>query len=163
MAKTTKAAADAGTTIATDREQLVRDQGDELNGARRDDTGRLLYFARRPFGYNGLDLDRGQVFALAGLVNDVKLNRIGYMVPMVLTDQMFPCRYCKAKFVDLNTLNAHGAKRHRDHERRVELPASNQGLTVDDTAAETQQLEKEGEHLDRIAPLNLDKTTAARA
>lgn len=160
MATGTKA---TGTTVATDREAAVRDQSDEIKGTRRDDSGRLLYFARRPFGYNGVDLDRGQIFALGGLVNDAKLNRIGYMVPLVPTDQMFPCRYCKAKFVDLNTLNAHGAKRHRDKDRRPELPTSDRGLTVDDTAAQTQVIEREGEQLDRIAPLNLDKTTAARA
>lgn len=157
------ARAATGTTVATDREADVRDQDDQLRGSRRDDAGRLLFWARRPFGYDGKDLDRGQVIALAGQVNDQKLNRLGYIVPLVPTDKLFPCRYCPAKFVDLNTLNAHGAKRHADKEVRPSLPSSDRGLTVDETAAETQRVEREHEHLDRVAPLNLDKAASARA
>ena len=162
MAKT--APEPKGTTLATDREEVVRDQTDELKGERRDEHGRLLFWARRPFGYGGKDLDRGEVVPLTGQVNDRKLNRLGYVVPLLPTDKLFPCRYCRAAFVDLNTLNAHGAKRHSDKELRPELPDSQgRGLTVDDTAAESQQLEREQEHLNRVAPLNLDKTASARA
>lgn len=149
-------------TIATNRESDVRDQTDELHGTRRDDSGRLLYWARRPFGYGGDDLDRGQVVALTGAINDAKLSRLGYVVPLLPTDTLFPCRHCRARFVDLSTLNAHGDKRHKDIDRRPTLPTSARGLTVDDTAVDTESMEREQDNLDRIAPLNIDKTAASR-
>lgn len=151
------------TTNALDGEDIrVREQAGELKAEMRDEHGRLLYWARRPFGYDGDDLDRGQVLGLRGQVNDRKLDRLGYIVALRKTDEVMPCRYCAAQFIDLNTLNAHGAKRHTDKERRADVPFSQRGATVDDTAAESQQFEREQAQMDQIAPLNLDKTEAAR-
>lgn len=150
-------------TVATDRESQYRDQDDELKGTRKDDAGRLLFWARRPFGYGGKDLDRGQKIALTGLVNDQKLNRLGYIVPLLPTDKLFPCRYCDAEFVDLNTLNAHGDKRHANKDQRPNVPLTERGATVDETAGEAEALEREQGRLEREAPLNLDKAASARA
>lgn len=154
--------ATAKPTSALEREAEVREQDGDLKGTRKDDTGRLLYWARRPFGYGGVDLDRGQMVALAGQVNDKKLDRLGYVVPLMHTDQLFPCRYCGAQFVDLSTLNAHGAKRHQDKELKPNVPFSARGATVDETAGETQRFEREQTRLDQDAPLNYDKTAASR-
>lgn len=151
------------TTNALDGEDVrVREQDGELKGDRRDDHGRLLFWARRPFDYNDLSLDRGQVVALTGARNDKKLDRLGYVVALRKTDQVFPCRHCDAQFVDLNTLNAHGERRHADRARRPNLPDSPRGITVDENAAETQQFEREQRRADQEAPLNYDKTEAAR-
>lgn len=150
-------------TNALDGEEVrVREQAGELKAEMRDEHGRMLYWARRPFGYDGEDLDRGQVIGLRGAVNDRKLDRLGYVVALRKTDELMPCRFCGAKFIDLNTLNGHGAKRHSDKELKANLPYSHRGLTVDDNAAETQAFEREQTAMDQVAPLNYDKTEAAR-
>lgn len=150
-------------TNALDGEDArVREQDGELKGDRKDEHGRLLFWARRAFDYNDAPLDRGQVVALAGARNDKKLDRLGYVTALRRTDQVFPCRHCAAQFVDLNTLNAHGSRRHSDKDRRPSLPDSPRGLTVDDNAVETQQFEREQKSADQVAPLNYDKTEAAR-
>jgi hypothetical protein len=153
----------AAPTNALDGEDVrVREQDGQLKAEIRDEHGRLLYWARRAFDYGEEPLDRGQIVALLGLVNDKKLDRLGYIVALRRSDEVFPCRYCAAKFVDLNTLNAHGAKRHHDKDRRPDVPFSPRGVTVDENAAETQAFEREQKQLDQIAPLNLDKTEASR-
>lgn len=150
-------------TNALDGEDVrVREQDGELKGDRRDEHGRLLFWARRAFDYSDATLDRGQIIALAGARNDRKLDRLGYIVALRKTDQVFPCRHCEAQFVDLNTLNAHGDRRHADRERRPNVPDSPRGVTVDETAAETQQFERTQREADQVAPLNYDKTEAAR-
>lgn len=150
-------------TNALDGEDVrVREQDGTLKADLRDDNGRLLYWARRAFDYLGESLDRGQIVSLQGALNDKKLDRLGYITALRRTDQVFPCRYCASQFVDLNTLNAHGAKRHSDKERRADVPFSPRGATVDENAAETQAFEKEQKAADQIAPLNLDKTAASR-
>jgi hypothetical protein len=150
-------------TNALDGEDVrVREQDGELKGDRRDEHGRLLFWARRAFDYNDATLDRGQIVALAGARNDRKLDRLGYIVALRKTDQVFPCRHCASQFVDLNTLNAHGDRRHADKSKRANLPDSPRGLTVDDNAAETQQFERDMREADQSAPLNYDKTEAAR-
>lgn len=149
-------------TNALDGEDVrVRDQDGELKGDRRDEHGRLLFWARRPFGYEGAELDRGQLVALIGARNDKKLDRLGYVIALRRTDQVFPCRHCPAQFVDLNTLNAHGDRRH-GAELRPDVPFSPRGVTVDETAAESQDFEKSQRLADQVAPLNLDKTEAVR-
>lgn len=151
------------TTNALDGEEVrVREQAGELKGDVRDEHGRLLYWARRPFGYNGEDLDRGQVLGLQGAVNDRKLDRLGYIVALRKSDELLACRYCGARFIDLNTLNAHGGKRHQDKDHRPDVPWSARGATVDETAAQAQQFEREQTQMDQIAPLNLDRTEANR-
>lgn len=150
-------------TNALDGEDIrVREQDGTLKADQRDEHGRLLYWARRPFGYLGADLDRGQIIALQGGINDKKLDRLGYIIALRRSDEVFLCRYCPSKFVDLNTLNAHGARRHSDKDLRAQVPFSPRGATVDENAAETQQFEREQKMADQIAPLNYDKTEAAR-
>ena len=75
--------------------------------------------SRRTMKYCGMDLDRGQVFKLKGVVNDEQLGRLGYSVLSPGGMEKKECRYCDAVFVDLNTLNAHGA---RTHERKPIMP-----------------------------------------
>jgi hypothetical protein len=99
---------------ATDTSETTRavdDGGSVKKGEVRDDSGRLLYWARRPFGYENEDLDRGQIVAFSNARNDEKLIRLGYVLSLLPKDAPLPCRYCKAKFIDLNTLNAHGEAR----------------------------------------------------
>lgn len=151
------------TTSALDGEQTrVSNQDGQLSGVVRDDAGRLVYWARRPMGYGDGELDRGQVFSLSGLVNDRKLDKLGYIVALRPTDEVFPCRHCAAKFVGLGELNGHGAKRHSDKDKRADVPFSPRGTTVDETAAQTQAFEKEQRQADQVAPLNYDKTEASR-
>ena len=95
-------------------------------------------------------------------VNDRKLDRLGYIVALRKSDDVFPCRHCEKKFVDLNTLNAHGSRRHSDKDARPNVPYSPRGVTVDETAADTQIFEREQKQMDQVAPLNLDKTEASR-
>lgn len=149
-------------TYTTEHTRAVDDGGSVKKGEVKDDHGRIVYWARRPFGYLNQDLDRGQVVAFTGARNEEKLIRLGYVLSLLPKDETFPCRYCAARFIDLNTLNAHGEKRHRDKQTRPDVPFSGRGLTVDDTLGETQQLEREGRQMDEIAPLNLDKTSASR-
>lgn len=150
-------------TNALDGEDVrVREQDGDLEGDRTDDAGRLLFWARRSFDYNDLTLDRGQVFAVGSGRNDRKLDRLGYIVALRKTDQVFPCRHCPAQFVDMNTLNAHGDRRHGEKATRADVPFSPRGTTVDENAAETQAFEKSQRQADQVAPLNYDKTEAAR-
>ena len=142
--------------------RAVDDGGTVKKGEVKDDQGRTLYWARRPFGYDGQDLDRGQIVAFVNLRGDEKLIRLGYVLSLLPKDKPLACRYCAGQFIDLNHLNAHGEKRHATKERRPEVPFSERGATVDDTAADAQRLEREQQRLDTEAPLNLDKTTASR-
>lgn len=143
---------------ATTEGQRVRDLE---QGTVKDDAGRTLYWARRPFGYDGEDLDRGQIAGFTGARNDEKLIRLGYVLAVIPSNKLLPCRFCKARFIDLNTLNAHGDKRHAKRERGAALPDSPRGVTVDETAGAAQKLEREQQRLDTEAPLNLDKTAAS--
>lgn len=138
------------------------DGGTVKKGEVMDDAGRTLYWARRPFGYAGEDLDRGQVVAFTNQRLDEKLIRLGYVLSLLPKDKPMACRYCKARFIDLNHLNAHGDKRHAEKERRPDVPFTQRGATVDETAGEVQRFEREQTRLDREAPLNLDKTEASR-
>lgn len=155
--------AKAKVTNALDGENIrAAEQDDELKGLRTDEHGRMLFWARRSFGYGDDMLIRGQIVAMAGMRNDRKLNRQGFITPLLPTDQVFPCRHCRAQFVDLNSLNAHGERAHSDKDRRPSLPDSQRGLTVDETAGESQQFERDQRVADQVAPLNYDKTEANR-
>lgn len=149
----------AGDTSESTR--AVDDGGSVKKGEVKDDNGRTLYWARRPFGYEGDDLDRGQVVAFTNARNDEKLIRLGYVLSLLPKDRPLPCRYCKAEFIDLNTLNAHGEKRHTDKQKRPDVPVGARGATVDETAGQVQQVEREQQRMDEEAPLNLDKTAAS--
>lgn len=144
------------------RAQSEKERAREIEqGTVKDDQGRILYWARRPFGYDGQDLDRGQIVGLRGARNDEKLIRLGYVLALIPENKPFACRKCSATFIDLNTLNAHGDKHHGKKAPRTDVPYSAKGNTVDDTAGDAQRFEKEQQRMDQDAPLNLDKTAAS--
>jgi hypothetical protein len=168
MPKFQKAAPKSETEMARDEEEL---RADDL----RDDSGKLLVVARRPFEYMNEELDRGQVFGI--VVNyredderarflasrSEQLLRLGYVYKLKSHHQKpSPCRVCNKLFAGLDTLNGHGDKRHKD--KHVPLPVGDhpRGNTVDDTAEQVEAFEREEKLLDTIAPLNFDKTKATR-
>jgi hypothetical protein len=146
----------------TERQRATEDGGSVMRGEVKDDHGRTLYFARRPLGYNGEDLDRGQIVAFTGQRNDEKLIRLGYVLSLLPGDSQFQCRKCAAKFIDQQSREWHGQKRH-EADDRPEVPFSPRGATVDDTAAASQQYEREQAEADQRAPLNLEKSQASTA
>ncbi len=168
-ARAREAAAPPRTTRASGSETArARDEA-AMRGKKKDDAGRTLYWARRPFGYSGQDLDRGQIVAMTGAINDEKLIRLGYVLSVLPDDRPHACRFCPARFIDLETLNAHGAKRHRDRDEDLDVDTTGRvvgryasGATIDETAGRVQQLEREERLMNEVAPLNLDKTKASR-
>jgi hypothetical protein len=112
-----------------------------------------LYYARRSMRYGpgqGEALDRGQTLELAGMINDEKLIRLGYVAQLNKGVALVQCGKCGAKFVTDESQNAHGRMRHSEA-RRALTPEE------EDKAAE-RRLRQE----DELSPLNLDKTTASR-
>ena len=124
--------------------------------------------------YCGMDLDRGQVFTLKGAVNDEQLGRLGYYVLPPHGMEKKECRYCDAVFVDLNTLNAHGA---REHERQPLMPPLDPQQATETDAAYQNRVDAYNEELgrrmdladekvakddDRASPLFLDNTAASK-
>jgi hypothetical protein len=106
------------------------------------------HYARRPFGYSGTQLDRGQIFNYAGLPNDDKLQRLGYSEPLPKGADEYECRYCPAKFIGMAERDSHGRERHASHSL---------------TPHEQDQREEQKERmLNEVAPLHLDKTKASR-
>ena len=69
-------------------------------------------WARRPFQYQEMDLDRGQLFELRGAPNDEKLERLGYVAALEKGTETYECGECGAKFVDMGMRSGHGQKRH---------------------------------------------------
>lgn len=106
------------------------------------------HFVRWPFGYNGQDLDRGQVLTLAGLVNDEKLVRLGYVGELGLKAETFRCAVCGAEFVGTGERTGHGDKRHKMRD-----------LTPYE---EDERVGREERMLQEVAPLNLGNTAAVR-
>lgn len=107
------------------------------------------YFARRPMGYSGRELDRGQVFMPVGALNDERLERLGYMAPLDKAEPAYACASCGAEFTGEPERRGHGDKRHR---------AAPLNPFEEDRLAE-----REERFLEQAAPLYLDKTAAARA
>lgn len=105
------------------------------------------YYARRPMGYSGRDLDRGQVFPLAGAPNDEKLERLGFMAPLDKAEPVYACAACGAEFVGEPERRGHGDKRHRAYPL--------------DAREEDRLADREERFLEQAAPLYLDKTAAA--
>jgi len=101
------------------------------------------YWARRPFGYAGQELDRGQIVELVGAKNDEKLIRLGYFAPVEKKAETYKCAECGAEFIGLAERTHHGDKRH-----------SGKALTPEE---EDRQTEREERLMDELAPLNLDK------
>lgn len=150
-------------TIALDGEEVrAREQDGTQRSSRKDDAGRELFWARRPFEYMGQSLDRGQLIPLTGARNDEKLIRLGYVTALRKTDQVFDCNFCAGKFVDLSTRDGHCDKRHSQKVKGADIPWSDRGVTVDETYQESRAFERAQSEADQIAPLNLDKTAASR-
>lgn len=69
--------------------------------------------ARRPMGYAGQELDRGQVFELSDQRNDEKLVKFGYVGDVDRKAQLHECSECGGQFIGESERRAHGDKRHR--------------------------------------------------
>jgi hypothetical protein len=134
-----------------------------LDGVVKDDAGRVLYFARRYFGYAGQELERGEVVGLTGLRNDARLVELGYVRALQPSDVALPCRVCAKRFIDHDSREHHGRKAHEADQDGANVPFSPRGATVDDTASDVQRLERQQLEDDSRAPLDLDKTIANRA
>ena len=100
-------------------------------------------WARRPLGYAGKEYDRGQVFALAGAINDPKLLKYGYVAQLEKGQEkdLFECRLCGAQFIGDVERSAHGKKAHSGRELNP---------FEEDLAAE-----REEKMLGEIAPLKI--------
>lgn len=109
-----------------------------------------MFFARRPFGYGGVDLDREQQFQMVGATHDERLERLGYAQAWPDGRKPFDCRHCAGKFLTEAARDAHGQKRH--------APTRTASPFDDDEA-----LEREERALNERAPLYLDKTAASRS
>jgi hypothetical protein len=115
------------------------------------------YWARRPFGYAGIDLDRGQLFALVGARNDEKLVRLGYCEKLERTlKDINECGTCGSKFIDVGTRDGHVLTRHSQREDIEAVPAGI-GEGLEDKTGDRREA-----YLQEVAPLYLDKTTASR-
>lgn len=111
-------------------------------------AGKTLYWATRPFGYAGQELDRGQIFELAGARNDEKLVRLGYVQPYQgKVGDLVECAGCGGLFLGHNERIQHYEKRHVAH----------------DPFTEDEMAEREERRLAEVAPLNLDQTAATLA
>lgn len=105
-------------------------------------------WAKRPIGYGTQEIDRGQVFELAGARNDEKLLRLGYIAPFEgKAKDMVECAACGAQFIGGDERRGHYEKRHL----RV--------LSPDEEDART---DREERFLNEVAPLHLDKTEASQ-
>ena len=105
-------------------------------------------WAKRPIGYNGQDIDRGQVFTLAGARNDEKLVRLGYVEPWDgKARDLHECAACGAQFIGGNERQGHYERRHL----RVLTPEE-----------EDARAERDERFLNEVAPLRMEMTEASR-
>jgi hypothetical protein len=112
-------------------------------------TRGLQVWARRGgYQYDGAELDRGQIFQMAGAVNDEKLLRLGYCEELPKKVKGSECGVCGAKFIDEATRGGHGNLRHKDR-----------FLTPEEEDAQLDRIERINE---QTAPLYLDQTAASR-
>lgn len=112
-------------------------------------SGAIRVIARWPIMYQGRQHDRGAVFALAGLPNDERLLRLGYVEPFK-GKRGAECGACGTEFADEHLRALHGNKRHRDRFERT-------------PQEEDQAEDREERMLQEAAPLRLDRTAAALA
>ena len=144
---------------------------------------RPLYYINRPFGPNGIHMglpaDRGLIIRLHGQVNDEKLTRIDYVLPLLPGSETFECGKCGSEFRDMQCRDAHVKKRHtpaRVRVRNIEdlSPQERQRMLSETLQYETeppgfvgdgfldQEERAEERMLEQIAPLNLEHTAASR-
>lgn len=102
------------------------------------------HWARRPFKYAGVDMDRGQVFELIGAINDEKLVRLGYCDELDPKTELHTCAECGAEFIGIGERTGHGAKRHDPFAPDPER----------DPAGYDRMVERELRQLEQVAPLN---------
>jgi len=106
-----------------------------------------MVFARRPFDYGQLHLDRGQVFELTGSRNDERLTRLLYVEAYKgKKGDLHECAACGAQFIGGNERQGHYEKRHL----HVALSPEE----------EDRRLDREERMLQEVAPLALDKVSA---
>lgn len=74
------------------------------------------YWATRPYGYNGKELDRGQVFVAEPCRGNLRLGRYGYVGLVHKRAELYQCDTCGAEFIDEPCRRAHYEKRHRVRE-----------------------------------------------
>ncbi len=144
---------------------------------------RPLYYINRPFGpnglYGGMPADRGLVIRLRGAINDEKLVRIEYILPLLPGTETSECGKCGNEFKDMQCRDAHVKKRHtpaRIRVRNIEdlSPQERQRMLSETLQYETeppgfvgdgfldQEERAEERMLEQIAPLNLEHTAASR-
>lgn len=105
-------------------------------------------WAKRPIGYNGQDIDRGQVFDLVGARNDEKLVRLGYLEMWTgKPKDLHECAACGAQFIGGNERQGHYERRHL----RVLTPEE-----------EDARAERDERFLNEVAPLRMEMTEASR-
>ena len=105
-------------------------------------------WAKRPIGYGSQEIDRGQVFDLAGARNDEKLLRLGYIAPFEgKPKDLVECAACGAQFIGGDERRGHYEKRHV----RVLSPEE-----------EDARSDREERFLAEVAPLHLEKTEASQ-
>lgn len=110
-----------------------------------------MHVARRPFLYAGQQLDWMQITETKNALNDEKLLRLEYLIPLTASHPVHECRVCGACFADLRARDTHGRKRHPDPSL---LPLTPQ--------EEDAAIDSEEAMLNVVAPINLEKTTASR-
>jgi hypothetical protein len=132
---------------------------------------------RGGWSYDGVALDRGQVFKLKGLINDAALVDLRYVGEVATGATTYPCRVCGMEFLEQGMRDAHGAKRHEDESRRRMMtpPSRQDGESqasyqnrLDEWAlaagrADDAKAEREDKQADAIAPLDMTKTQASRS
>ena len=105
-------------------------------------------WAKRPIGYGTQEIDRGQVFELAGARNDQKLLRLGYVEEWAgKSKDLVECAACGAQFIGGDERRGHYEKRHV----RVLSPEE-----------EDARADREERFLAEVAPLHLEKTEASQ-
>lgn len=131
------------------------------------------YAARRPFTYNGVPLDRDQVFGLTGQANDERLVRLGYVA--VFGGTPVTCNVCGAPFASAGALQHHGITRHRPaDEARLTMAPRQPGESDFDFDRRREAFERsvvsfeedrdreDEEQINRTRPLNWENTQATR-
>lgn len=144
------------------------------SGPEREAPRDVEMWATREMGYDGQQLERGQVFRLKGLRNDKLLSAMDYCLP-IETPERYPCRVCGAVFMDPWQLEGHGKHRHEqkrvgppppmrmDDESQVSFEARfDQWALSSGDAADAETMRRDT-LADEVHPLNLENTAASRA
>lgn len=86
-----------------------------------------MYFARVPFTYDGLELERGELLALRGTPRDGQLRGLKYFLPFDPSEHSKkPCDMCGKVFVSEGF--------YLTHKRKPSCKAPSPGITKAETA-----------------------------